>query len=233
MNHNYTPNAHVVKHSLILIVTIGLIFIWAISPYQTFAVQIGASLLALFVVKFAFREHITPHTDSLFDSVILTALVLTIVSASGGLSSPVFFLIYFLLFILSLLLTPTIPLVISFVLILYFLFSSPISLQSDLLPLLSFPLITPLAVYFGRQHKGKLYSDHTAMHLQESLRRETRDVLMWLSTTFSQNMEDLHSELDKIPNITDLQKPSIKAMQQTLIRLSKMGKRLQEAVEED
>lgn len=233
MKDNYTPNSHVVKHSLILIFAIAIILIWAISSYTMFAVQIVASLFALFIVKFAFRDHINPHTDSLLDSVILTGLVLTIVSATGGLSSPVFFLVYFLLFILSLLLTPAIPLIVSFVLILYFLFTSDITVQSDLLPLLSFPLITPLAVYFGKQHRGKLYSDHTVMHLEETIKRETQDVMLWLSTTFTQHMEELHTELDKIPNITDLQKPSIKAMQQTLIRLSKMGKRLGDAIKED
>ena len=233
MKENSIHDAYVVKHSIFLIITIALVFLWAISPYETFSVQIAASLFSLFIVKFAFREHISPHTDSLLDSAILTALVLTIVSATGGLISPVFFLVYFLLFILSLLMTPTIPLIISFVLIVYFLFTSPVTSQTDLLPLLSFPLITPLAVYFGRQHSGRIHAQHNVMHLQESLRRETRDVLMWLSTTFSKNMEELHTELDKIPNVTDLQKPSIKVMQQTLIRLSKMGKRLQDAIEED
>ncbi|MBI2029966.1 hypothetical protein HYT02_06110 [Candidatus Gottesmanbacteria bacterium] len=221
------------KYAIVLRCTVCLIFIWAISPYQSFGVQIAASLLAIYVTKFAFRHHLSITTETLIDSTILTALTLTIVSSSGGLTSPVFFLVYFLLFILSLLLTPTIPLIISFALILYFLFSSSISTQSELIPLLSFPLITPLAVYFGRQHKGRLHAQHDAMHLTETVRRETQDVLLWISTTFTRNLEELHTEIEKIPNLTDLQWPHIKKLQQTIIRLSKMGRKLQDAIEED
>lgn len=233
MEQKFAGDSYVVKDSIVLLLTVSLIFIWAISPYESFAVQIAASLLAVYVTKFAFRRHLSIRTETLIDCTILTALILTTVSATGGLSSPVFFLIYFLLFILSLLLTPTIPLIISFALIIYFLFSSTVSTQSELIPLLSFPLITPLAVYFGRQHKGRLSATHDAMHLTETVRRETSDVLMWISTTFTRNLEELHTEIEKIPNLTEIQWPHIKKLQQTIIRLSKMGRKLQDAIQED
>lgn len=223
----------VLKHSLLLLLVVIVIFCWAISPYQTFGTQIVATLLALFLTKHFFRDHLTTQRESLIDSLILTALVLVIVTATGGLSSPLFFLVYFLLFILSLLLEPTIPLILAFSLIVYFMFASPINSPSELLPLFSFPLITPLAVYFGREHKRNIYHKHDNLHLKESIRRETEDVLFWLTTTFSREMGKISQTIDKFPNLTQTQKPYLNSIKNAVFRLKKLGERLKEAIEED
>lgn len=221
------------KHSLLLLSVVGLIFIWAVSPYQSFATQIITTLLALFITKHILREHLTTQKESLIDSLILTALVLTIVTSTGGLASPLFFLVYFLLFTLSLLLAPVIPLVLSFALIVYFLFTSSVTSFSQLLPLFSFPLITPLAVYFGREHKKKLYYKQDCLHLSETIRRETTDVFLWLTTTFSSKLKEISETLEKLPNVTEEQKPTLFKMKKSVSRLKKLGERLKEAIEED
>lgn len=228
-----SSDTHIVKHSLLLLLVVCLIFLWAVSPYQSFATQIVATLLAAFITKHLFREHFTTRQESLIDSLILTALVLVIVTATGGLSSPVFFLIYFLLFVLSLLLTPTIPLILSFSLIVYFLFTSVIANIRDLLPLLSFPLITPLAVYFGREHKKEIYHKHDILHLKESIRRETTDVLLWLTTTFTREIGKISDNLDKFPEASERQKPYLNNLKQTVGKLQKLGNKLKQAIEED
>ena len=234
MEKNYQPDyQQILKHSLLLLSVVGLVFLWAVSPYHSFATQIIATLLALFVTKHLFRHHLTTRQESLLDSLILTGLILVIVSATGGLASPVFFLIYFLLFALSLLLEPTIPLILSFSLIIFFLFTTAVSKTSELLPLFSFPLITPLAVYFGRQHKAGVYQKHDILHLKESVRRETEDVLFWLTTTFSREMGKISETLEKFPNISNLQKPYLETIQKELARLKKLGEKLKQAIEED
>lgn len=223
----------VLKHSLLLILVVIVIFGWAISPYQTFGTQIVATLFALFLTKHFFRDHLTTQRESLIDSLILTALVLVIVTATGGLSSPLFFLVYFLLFILSLLLEPTIPLILAFSLIVYFLFASPINKIAEMIPLFSFPLITPLAVYFGREHKRNIYHKHDNLHLKESIRRETEDVLFWLTTTFAREMSRIAESLEQFPYLTDAQKPYLNNIKNAVFRLKKLGERLKEAIEED
>lgn len=226
-------NQRILKHSLLLILVVVVVFFWAISTYETFATQIVATLLALFITKHIFKEHLTTHQESLIDSLILTALVLVIVTATGTLSSPLFFLVYFLLFILSLLLEPTIPLTLSFALIIYFMFASPINKISELLPLFSFPLITPLAVYFGKEHKTNLYHKHDVLHLKESVRRETEDVLFWLTTTFSREIGKISSALDKFPDLTEIQRPYFTTIKKTVLKLKKLGEKLKNAIEED
>lgn len=226
-------NHNIFKHSLLLISVVIVIFLWAISPYESFATQIVATLLALFITKHIARDHLTTYRESLIDSLILTGLVLVIVTATGGLASPLFFLVYFLLFILSLLLEPTIPLVLSFSLVIYFMFANPINSPSELLPLFSFPLITPLAVYFGREHKRNIYHKHDNLHLKESIRRETEDVLFWLTTTFSREMGKISQTIDKFPNLTQTQKPYLTSIKDAVSRLGKLGERLKQAIEED
>lgn len=223
----------ILKHSLYLLGTVSLIFLWAVSPYHSFATQIIATLLALYVTKHLLRNHISVQTESLLDSLILTALILVIVTATGGLTSPLFFLIYFLLFALSLLLAPAIPLILSFSLIIFFLFTSSVAKTNELLPLFSFPLITPLAVYFGRQHKQNLFQKQNILHLNESVRRETEDVLLWLTTTFSRETEKILDLLNKLPNISDLQKPTVDLISREIAKLKHLGERLKQAIEED
>lgn len=226
-------NQHIIKHTLLLLLVVGVVFVWNVSAVAEFSTQAVALLLAIFISKHIIRNHLTASQESLVDSLVLTALVLVIVSASGGLSSPVFFLIYFLLFVLSLLLAPSIPLSLSFSLIVFFLFSTTITKFSELLPLFSFPLITPLAVYFGREHKKKLYHKHDVYHLKETVRRETEDVLLWLTTTFSKEMKFISDKLENFPNLTEVQKTYLLEVKKTVSKLNKLGDKLKQAIEED
>lgn len=77
--------------------------------------------------------------------------VLLIVSSTGGLNSPLFFLNFLLLFELSLLLEPLIPLFLSGILLVFYLMLTPYSPNYlALLELLAFPLMTPLSIFTGQ-----------------------------------------------------------------------------------
>jgi hypothetical protein len=88
------------------------------------------------------------------ESVVSTIAVILITTATGGISSPFFFLNHFLLIELSLLLEPQVPIILSLGLIIFYLYSR----QTDQSPmafiaLLSFPIMTPLAYYFGKIYR--------------------------------------------------------------------------------
>lgn len=86
----------------------------------------------------------------ILESIVSTVSVILIVSGTGNLTSPLFFLNFFLLFELSLLLEPIIPLFLSFLLIIFYIFTSTTGDSLDsFLVLLSFPVMTPLALFFG------------------------------------------------------------------------------------
>lgn len=224
---------HTLRHSIYLLATVLLCLIWAISPYKMFATQIGATLLSLYIIKHMFKEHINGKTETMIDSIVLCGLTLVIVTSTGGLNSPVFFLVYFLLFALSLMTTPTTPLVLSFALIIYFLFSTSITSFTQLLPLASFPLITPLAVYFGKEHKRNLYQKHDVLSLKETVRRETEDVMLWLTTVFTKELKYIKEKIDEFPNLSDRQKPYIKSLSDSTDKLKRIGDKLKQSIEED
>jgi len=233
MDQQSYTNHYTLKHSLYLLTTVMFLFIWAISPYRMFATQIASSLLAVYLIKHMLKEHISIRTEVIIDSIVLTGIILVIVSSTGSLSSPVFFLIYFLLFALSLMTTPSVPLVLSFSLIIYFIFSDPIVSLSQLLPLASFPLITPLSVYFGRQHNKNLYQRQDIYHLKETVRRETEDVLLWLTTLYSEELAAMKNKIDRFPSQDDKQRYHLRELTDSVEKLKKIGEKLKAAIEED
>jgi hypothetical protein len=139
-------------HALILLTTLCIIFFWVMDPVlSNYSLQLTGILL-LFLI-FAHRLH-KPSAFRTVESVVSTIAVILITTATGGISSPFFFLNHFLLFELSLLLEPQVPIILSLGLIVFYLYSH----QTDQSPmaiitLLSFPIMTPLAYYFGKIYR--------------------------------------------------------------------------------
>lgn len=90
---------------------------------------------------------------------ILTCLVLILINDTGGLHSPVFFLLYFIPFAICFVLVPEVAAVYLLGIVILFL---PGALQKDLadnlIKLGSVGLITPLAYFFGKEYL--LVSEH-------------------------------------------------------------------------
>ena len=139
-------------HSLIIIFTITLGFLFPKSALAQYDLQIAASL---FVFFFLVKKITLPDSQPtrLLESVIFTLIVLLIVNTTGATQSPFFFLIYFLLFALFLLLEPIISMVTTLTLMIFFLFSLPQNQNlSTLLPIFSLAFITPFALFLGKEY---------------------------------------------------------------------------------
>lgn len=141
-----------ILHSLILIVTIGITFLFPKTNLAQYDLQIAAVLfIILFIAKRFFIPKDSP--SHLIDSVIFTMIILGTVNTTGGTDSPFFFLIYFLLFSISLLLEPVISITSTISMIIFFLLSLPEnqSLKS-LLPIFSLAFLTPFALFMGQEY---------------------------------------------------------------------------------
>lgn len=138
-----------VQHSLILFLAIVVIFLWQEnSTLSYYSLQLSGVLLLTLVIS---HHILKPKSFKLVESTISTMAVLLIISSTGGLTSPLFFLNFLLLFELSLLLEPLIPLFLSGILIIYFmLLTSSYPNHLVWLELLAFPLMTPLAIFTGQ-----------------------------------------------------------------------------------
>ena len=138
-------------HSILLGLAIFSIFIWVTDPILShFSLQVTALLMIILVVT---RYFIKTPTFSLVESIISTMAVLLVINDTGNLTSPLFFLILFLLLELSLLLEPSIPLTLSILLVIYFYLLVPQQNISYYSILLSFPFITPFAIFLGKIYK--------------------------------------------------------------------------------
>lgn len=135
-------------HSFLLGSAILSILLWLSGPTLShYNLQLTAILMIILVTT---RYFIKPDSFRLVESIISTMAVLLVVYDTGNLTSPLFFLNFFLLFELSLLLEPSVPLALSAFLIGFYLVTSPGENLSTYSILLSFPFITPLAIFLGK-----------------------------------------------------------------------------------
>lgn len=152
-------------HSLILIFTIVLTFIFPKTNLAQYDLQISA---ILFILLYLTKNFIISKNiySRLIESVIFTLVIMGIVNSTGGLTSPFFFLIHFLLFSLSIILEPIIAITTTVTLIIFFLMNLPPNQDfNTLMPIISLAFITPFAMFLGQEkiesEKMKIKSEKT------------------------------------------------------------------------
>lgn len=161
-------------HVIIMTLTVLFIFLWVITAQLSlYSLQLSALLILVLVFS---HKILKPASFKLVESTISTMAVLLVTSATGGLTSALFFLNYILLFELSLLLEPLIPIVTSILLLLFFFFTAETSYTPlNYLELLAFPLITPFAYFLGsfyQKNTNQKKEIHTLARKIESLEEE-------------------------------------------------------------
>ena len=170
-------------HTLFLVFSVALTFLWtqnpSLTPYNLQAV--GLLLLFYFAAKFIGGPK--ARLAALLDAVIFTILILFLVITTGGIHSPLFFLLYFLLFAVSLLFEPTAAIVISLLLVLFFSFNLRFDFDNPaLINLTSLLLIPPLASLFGRKFLQTQAEAGKIKLLDHIIQSEETETLIWLST---------------------------------------------------
>lgn len=178
--------------AVILSLVIISIFAWTWSPLlNPYNLQLtGALILLYFASKYAFRSVTT---------LILISLTLLLVFSTGGVHSPLFFTLDFLLFAIALLLAPYQAIVASAVLVLLFLWQNYQSLTSPtIINLLSLILITPLAIVFSKNYLQNLHSAGKIAILQETIRDEQTDSLLWITTAAKPSLATILTSLTDI-----------------------------------
>ncbi|MFH1244727.1 MAG: hypothetical protein V1487_04140 [bacterium] len=148
--------------------------------------------------------------------IILTSLTLLLVSMTGALTSPLFFLCYFLLFAVSMLYTIEVTLVLTGVFIIFFLFfpGTDLSDLAHLFQLVALIMITPLSILLGHQYETALETKELNRQLHKHLQNEESDMLLFLSLNLKRT---LLSALDSLSLTIPQEKvTSVRANLQTL-----------------
>lgn len=179
---------HELVHSLILIICIVLAFIFPQTVLAAYDIEIVAGLfILLFIVR---RFSFFSKKTRLFESVIFTFIIIGVVTTTGGLTSPYFFLVHFLLFALTLLLEPIIPIIVTLALMIFFLMSlsGSVTIQ-QILPIFSLALLTPFALILGNEYEE-------TKRLKKSLSSQQENTFLFLSLMLKNNLKEIQKNLD-------------------------------------
>jgi len=184
--------------STILPFTIVAIFAWTLSfNLNQYNLQLtGALILLYFASKIFFRS----LTSSFFvTTIVLVSIILLLIFTSGGILSPIFFILDFLLIAIALLLSPSQAIVTALTLICLFLWQNYQDLSSSMIiNLISLILITPLAIVLSKSYLKNLESQGKISILKEAIKDEQIDNLLWISTTAKPSLSTI------INSITDI-----------------------------
>lgn len=199
-----------------------------------------SSLLA-YLISVSFLNHLTPQLIAFFSIILLSyslyqkrlPLVLVsfiinfIIFSTGGLSSPVFFLVYFLLFALAFQNPPTTTL--SYSLVLIILLGQSLNSALSLIPLISLLFITPLAYFVGLQYLQTLRQS-------ETIATEETNFLLWLNLKFKTGIThiiDHSSQLLSQPQLSLTHKESLKKIKDSARSLLNSSKKLTDEFNDD
>ena len=180
---------HFLLHVVLLITATAGIFAWLSSPSLTpFTLQLVAILVLLYLGSHWLKSHRPSTTHHLrstisLDITILSSMILLLVAETGALTSPFFFLCYFLLFGVSMLYEIEATLILTGVLILFFLFLPGTNLTdwAHLSELIALVMITPLAIFTGHAYETNLEAERNLAH-------EETDTLIFLSLNLKKTL---------------------------------------------
>jgi len=186
---------------LILCFSTAFSFLWVNSPLSAYSLQLIA-FLVIFSVFFFRNKKITIFWKTLVGLTAFNITALLLVSQTGNLDSPLFFLLYFLLLGLGFLTAPPVPPITALIFILFFLpFSSS---QADWLKLASLFFITPLSLALSRQQQEIEKQEKENLFLKEKKKNADRELglqettsLLWLSLTLKNNLIELTELLNE------------------------------------
>lgn len=234
-------------HSAFLIAAVVLVFVWTNIPQlSVYTLQlIALFVMAYFVNQFYMRRKKQPFSriNLTLDAVVFTMVILLLIASTGGLTSPLFFLLYFLMFGLALLFEPAITFSLALAMVLFFVLQ-PVKEEPliEALQLLSLLLITPLAMFFGKQYlrvleneeKIKILEEETEI-MEEQIGQEETDILMWASLNLRKGLtEILHQTSELLSDVSHLtlrQKENLSKVRQIASELLRTGQKLKEEVD--
>jgi len=215
-------------------------FFWTKNPtLSPYTLQLIAALVIFYFLNHFFKGK-KPRLTLAIDGLILSLTTLLLLSQTGGLSSPLFFLIYILLFGLSLLFDPLV--ILAFALFLCLLFFKEVANLNNLLQVIGFLLITPLALLFGKQYLKVLEDEKKIKILRKEsgkLAREVsqqeEDTLLFLSLSFKEEvvkiLDSSATLLSDIGRLTLFQKENLQKIHKSAKNLLSFGEKLKEKIE--
>ncbi len=236
------PTKFLLHTILLILAAIGIYFWLSIPTLATYTFQLVALLILLYLGCHWLKKHKPNwfhHSSITLDITILTAMILLLVSETGALTSPLFFLCYFLLFAVAFLYEIEATLVLTGVFILYFLLLPGTMINgftglAHLTQIISLVMITPLAIFTGHQYEKMLEQKMLNQKLRKHLGEEESDTLLFLSLNLKRT---LLSALDSLSQTIPLEqvktaRQNLQNLYQDLKNLYRSADELQQVIDE-
>jgi len=238
--------------TLLLVFTVIFVYFWTNNPVlANYNLPLTAVLAILYFIlrQFFFHKDDKSYSNLLLDTVVLSAILLLVINITGGLTSPLFFLIYFYLFAFALLFDQSVTILISFLFCLFF--SREIHSVNAILQILSVLLLCPLAIFFGKQYLKLLESQEKIKRLSQSSKkimiekkkteeevgRQETNALLWLSLNFKDSLlKIVHTSaelLTDIGRITPNQKKQLESIHQNAKEILNSGEKLKQKIDKE
>jgi len=177
-------------HSLILVIAIGLSFIFPKTALAQYDLQVASLLFIILFLGRRIAPQFLRSKSRLLESVVFTLIILTTVNTTGGTQSSFFFLVYFLLFSLSILLEPVISVTTTLTLVIFYLLSLPPNQSlNSLMPVFSLAFLTPFAMYLAKEFK-------TNEELRKDASKKQEDTLLFLSLMIKNHLKNIKYNLE-------------------------------------
>jgi len=240
-------------HTLFLIIAVALAFFWTSNPsFSYYNLQLIAVFILFFFINQILARHHRHKINLTIDTVIFTVITLLLVISTGGLTSPLFFLIYFLMFGLALLFEPLISVSLTAVIVLFFLFTptkkGPLGVNprgeplNELLQLFSLLLITPVALFFGKQYLKVLQDEEKIKILEEEeeiieeqMEKEETNILLFTCLELKKGLTEILDQtshlLADVSHLTVDQKERLGKIRERATQLLQSGQKLKEEVD--
>jgi len=231
-------------HTLFLLIAVALAFFWTSNPsFSYYNLQLIAVFILFFFINQILARHHRHKINLTIDTVIFTVITLLLVISTGGLTSPLFFLIYFLMFGLALLFEPLISVSLTAIIVLFFLFTptkeEPLN---ELLQLFSLLLITPIALFFGKQYLKVLQDEEKIKILEEEeeiieeqMEKEETDILLFTCLELKKGLTEILDQtshlLADLSHLTVNQKERLGKIRERATQLLQTGQKLKEEVD--
>ncbi|KKS92007.1 MAG: hypothetical protein UW68_C0012G0002 [Candidatus Collierbacteria bacterium GW2011_GWB1_44_6] len=234
--------SRVTMHTVFLSLSILFSWLWSSQPgLNLYNLQLtGVLTLVYFASKF-FSRSSDQKTFNFTSTLILTTICLLLIFSTGGISSPLFFLLNLLFFALALLFEPIQAVIASSLIVSIFLLQNYSQLDTfKIINLISLILMTPVAVIFSRNYLEILQTKGRIKILEEALEETEVDSLLWISKTKPSIASVLNSTTDLVMYFNskgrNLLLPTpildkLKAIQQDMIALYTSTSSLEKTIE--
>lgn len=231
--------------------SVALVWFWTGNVVlANYNLQLTAFLIIFyFIFRLFLNKKGFEDKQYILDTTIFTSALLLILSATGGLSSPLFFLVYFLFFATALLFDSVVTLVLTLTLTLFF--ASTLNSLHSALQMISLLIFSPMAIYFGKQYLRLLEAQerikilHKESHKLSAISNkqstniasEETHSLLWLSLNFKNGLlRIVHQTADLLSDIghlTGTQKENLQSIHETAKDLLKSGEKLKEKIDRE